>query len=436
RQTSQGDEKTELLSQLRGESAPTADDAGLRWRVYLLCAGLVLDRAIGAEARGVSAPVLNDLGGDLVGQFGVVAEVLLGILPSLAQPEVAVVEPRTRLLDELVGDGQIEDVSFAGDPTGVHHIKLADPEGRCDLVLDNLGLDPRPGHLLAILDRSDPPDIDPCRAVELQGPAAGGGLRAAEHDADLLAKLVDEYEHALGPRDSAGELAQGLAHQPRLQAHVAVANFTLELGPGNQCRDRVDDHDIDSIGQHQHFGDIERVLGVDERGDSPVPLGIGHRVQRDGRLAAGLRSEELDDSPSRQPSASQGQVERQRPGRDTLHVEVASLPSFMIAPAPNVFSIWLIALFSALVSADTVAGLSSVVPCRLATTIAPSFDPISVRKNTIVASIIGRGQGDATVFFPESGARASWAYAGPSGVSVEAKVITSPTRNVPADQVR
>ena len=40
-------------------------------------------------------------------------------------------------------------------------------------------------------------------------------------------------------------------------------------------------------------------------------------------------------------------------------------PSFMIAPAPNVFSIWLIALFSAFVSADTAAGFTSVVPLSL-----------------------------------------------------------------------
>ena len=40
-------------------------------------------------------------------------------------------------------------------------------------------------------------------------------------------------------------------------------------------------------------------------------------------------------------------------------------PSFMIAPAPNVFSIWLMALFSAFVSADTAAGLTSVDPLSL-----------------------------------------------------------------------
>ena len=45
-------------------------------------------------------------------------------------------------------------------------------------------------------------------------------------------------------------------------------------------------------------------------------------------------------------------------------------PSFMIAPAPNVFSICVIALFSAFCSDDT-DGFTSVVLCRLATAITP-----------------------------------------------------------------
>src|SRR5215207_9728107 len=43
----------------------------------------------------------------------------------------------------------------------------------------------------------------------------------------------------------------------------------------------------------------------------------------------------------------------------------------MIAPAPNVFSIWLIVLFSAFSPADTAAGFASVDPCRLATALPP-----------------------------------------------------------------
>ena len=38
----------------------------------------------------------------------------------------------------------------------------------------------------------------------------------------------------------AGELAQRLAHEPRLQAHVRVAHVALDLGLGRERRDRVD----------------------------------------------------------------------------------------------------------------------------------------------------------------------------------------------------
>ena len=36
---------------------------------------------------------MQDLGGDLIGQLGIVAQVLLGVLPALAEPKIAVVEP-------------------------------------------------------------------------------------------------------------------------------------------------------------------------------------------------------------------------------------------------------------------------------------------------------------------------------------------------------
>src|SRR5262245_56039082 len=62
---------------------------------------------------------------------------------------------------------------------------------------------------------------------------------------------------------------------------------------------------------------------------------------------------------------------------DSAPVEIPSTsrwlpsPSFMIAPAPNAFSIWLIVLFSAFSSADTTAGLLSPDPCRFATACLP-----------------------------------------------------------------
>src|SRR5205807_7140994 len=160
----------------------------------------------------------------------------LDVLAALAEPEVAVVEPRAGFLDELVEEGQVEQVGLAGDPVSVHHVELADAERRRDLVLDDLGLDPRAHDLFAILDRPDPPDVNPARAVELERAAARSRLGAAKHHADLLADLVDEDQHAFGPRDPTGELAQGLAHQPSLDSDEAVTDLPLDFGPGHQRR--------------------------------------------------------------------------------------------------------------------------------------------------------------------------------------------------------
>jgi len=61
--------------------------------------------------------------------------------------------------------------------------------------------------------------------------AAGGGLGAAEHHADLHADLVDEDDHAVGLLDGGGELAQRLAHQAGLQAGQRIAHLAFDFGP-------------------------------------------------------------------------------------------------------------------------------------------------------------------------------------------------------------
>ncbi len=60
--------------------------------------------------------------------------------------------------------------------------------------------------------------------------------------------------------DRGGELAQRLAHQPRLQAGLAVAHLAFELGARHQRGDRIDHQHVDRAGAHQRVGDLERLL--------------------------------------------------------------------------------------------------------------------------------------------------------------------------------
>jgi hypothetical protein len=73
----------------------------------------------------------------------------------------------------------------------------------------------------------------------------------------------------------AGELAQRLAHEPRLQAGQLIAHLALDLGLRHERRHRVDDDDVDAAGAHQHVRDFEPLLaGVrlrDERSPTLTP---------------------------------------------------------------------------------------------------------------------------------------------------------------------
>ncbi len=64
---------------------------------------------------------------------------------------------------------------------------------------------------------------------------------------------------------------------------------------------------------------VERVLGVDEGGDAAPLLGLADDREREGRLARGLRAEDLDHAAAREAADADRRVDRQRAGRDELH---------------------------------------------------------------------------------------------------------------------
>ena len=126
---------------------------------------------------------------------------------------------------------------------------------------------------------------------------------------------------------------------------MGVTHLALDLGARHERGNRVDDDDVDRAGADQRVGDLERllagvglrhqqrvavdaelarvlrvegVLGVDEGRDATGPLSVGDRVQRERRLAAGLRPVDLHDAAARQAADAERDVEGDRTGRDHL----------------------------------------------------------------------------------------------------------------------
>ena len=198
---------------------------------------------------------------------------------------------------------------------------------------------------VAVLDARDAADVDADRRVELQRAAAGRRFGIAEHDADLLAQLVDEDQARLRLRDDAGQLAERLRHQPRLQPHLRVAHLAFDFRLGHERRHRVDDDDVDAARADEDLDDlerllavvglrheqvveidaellrvgrVERVLRVDERRHAAELLRFGDHLQRQRRLAGRFRAEDLDDAAARDAADAERVVDADGAGGDRV----------------------------------------------------------------------------------------------------------------------
>src|SRR5206468_9187099 len=131
-----------------------------------------------------------------------------------------------------------------------------------DLVLHNLDLHSGADHFFAFFDLRHAANVDAHRGVELEGAATAGGLWVAEHHTDLFADLVDEDQACSGLGDDAGELPQGLRHQPRLQSHLHIAHLAFELGARNERGHGVDDDQIDGARADKDFSDLQGLFAA------------------------------------------------------------------------------------------------------------------------------------------------------------------------------
>ena len=69
-------------------------------------------------------------------------------------------------------------------------------------------------------------------------------------------RQVFDFEH------DAGQLAQRLRHQARLQAHMTIAHLAIQFGFGHQSGHRIDHQNVDGAGRHQSRRDFQRLLAV------------------------------------------------------------------------------------------------------------------------------------------------------------------------------
>jgi hypothetical protein len=71
---------------------------------------------------------------------------------------------------------------------------------------------------------------------------------------------------------------------------------------------------------------IERVLGIDEGTDAAALLRFRHRMQRQRRLARGLRPVDLDHPAARQAADAQRDIEAERAARNRFDIDHLVLP--------------------------------------------------------------------------------------------------------------
>ena len=137
-------------------------------------------------------------------------------------------------------------------------------------------------------------------------------------------------------RNDAGELAQRLRHQARLQAHLRIAHFAFEFGFGHERGHRVHHDHVHGVRADQRLGDfqrllavvrlrdqqvvhvhaqlarvdgIERVLRVDERRLPAQLLRLGDHVQRQRCLAARFRAVHFNHAPAGKSAHAQRRVD-------------------------------------------------------------------------------------------------------------------------------
>ncbi len=137
-------------------------------------------------------------------------------------------------------NAEVNQAPFTGDSCAIKNVELGLLEGRRHLVLHHFHPGPVSHGFRSLFQCLDATNIEANRGVELERLTAGGGLGAAEEDANFLSQLVDEDDGGSGLIKTTGELAKSLRHESCLEAHVGVSHVSFELCPRDKRCYRVD----------------------------------------------------------------------------------------------------------------------------------------------------------------------------------------------------
>ena len=283
----------------------------------------------------------------LFAELGVVAQELLDGVAALANLRVAVAEPRAAFLDDVELDAEVDDLAYVRDALAEGDFKLGLAERGRHFVFHHLDAHLVADGRVAVFEGRHLADVEAHAGVELQGVAAGCCFGVAEHDANFFAQLVDEDARRVRLADGGGELAQGLAHEAGLQAHLVVAHVAFDFRLWREGGHGVDDDDVDGRGADELVGyfegllavvglrdeqvvhvdaelggieAVEGVFGVDEGRDAARLLGLGNGVDGQRRLARRLGAVDLDDAAFGVAPDTQGGVEPEAARGDDVDV--------------------------------------------------------------------------------------------------------------------
>src|SRR5918993_1004422 len=107
------------------------------------------------------ALVLTDTVFDLERHFRVRTQELARVVFSLTDAVTVVAVPGAGLFDDVQLGSQIDDLTVTRNTFAVKDVEICLLEWRRHLVLDNLDLGFRADHFVALLDRTDPTNVEP-----------------------------------------------------------------------------------------------------------------------------------------------------------------------------------------------------------------------------------------------------------------------------------